>query len=173
LLTSKKRSNSLIAESNGTRRPTDPPAKSLLMSGNSFLIRKARVPSRPRDPRLCRSDRPRPEHHHDRTPGPRHNRDLGITLDPGQVLGFGFELPVDAPGAAGQLDEPVPFHRRLPGGGFLGPLDLLIDAVQRPPGPVVAVLVVDNLVTAAPAPPRRPRVGGKVPRRGALPRALP
>jgi hypothetical protein len=51
-----------------------------------------------------------------------------VALEADQRPGFGFELPVDAAGAAGQLDEPVPLHRCLPGDGFLGFLDLLIDA---------------------------------------------
>jgi len=33
----------------------------------------------------------------------------------------------------------------LPGDGFLGLGDLLIDAAQSPPGPVVTVLAVDDL----------------------------
>jgi hypothetical protein len=46
-------------------------------------------------------------------------------------------------------------HRRLPGDGVLGLGDLLVDAAQGAPGPVMAVLLVDHLVAVCAG-----RVGG-------------
>jgi hypothetical protein len=43
----------------------------------------------------------------------------GVALDPGQGSGFGLQVTVDALGATGELDEPVPLDRRLPGDGLL------------------------------------------------------
>jgi len=63
--------------------------------------------------------------------------------------GLGLEFTVHGLGAAGQPDEPVPLHRRLPGNGLLGLGSLLIDAAQDPPGAVSFVLVADHLVPAA------------------------
>ena len=82
-----------------------------------------------------------------------------VALHPGQRPGLVLELAVDGPGAAGQLDEPVALDRRLAGDGLLGLFDLLVDAAQRPAGPVVAVLVVDDLVPAAAVSARRATAG--------------
>ena len=95
-----------------------------------------------------------------------------VALQPGQRPGFVLEVAVDGAGAAGQPDEPVALDRGLPGDGFLGLGDLLVDAAQRAPGPVGLVLVVDDLVAAAAARPGGPRLGedlpvGDVLRRGA------
>ena len=68
----------------------------------------------------------------------------GVALPPGQGTGLGLQLAVDALGRPGQLDEPVAFDRGMPVDGTLGLGDLLIDPAQRSPGPVVAVLVVDD-----------------------------
>jgi hypothetical protein len=38
-----------------------------------------------------------------------------VALQPGQRPGLGFEVAVHALGGAGELHEPVPLHRRLPG----------------------------------------------------------
>src|SRR5215207_11523907 len=42
-----------------------------------------------------------------------------VALQPGQGTRFGLEVTVDAAAAAGELDEPVPLHRRLPGDRLL------------------------------------------------------
>lgn len=44
------------------------------------------------------------------------------------------------PGAAGELDEPVPLHRRVPGNSLLGFLHMLVDPAQRAADPTMAVL---------------------------------
>jgi hypothetical protein len=72
-----------------------------------------------------------------------------VALQHSKGAGLGLKVPVDGPGAAGQPDEPVPLHRSVPGHGLLGLADLLVDAAQRPAGPVSLVLVVDDLVAAA------------------------
>ena len=71
-----------------------------------------------------------------------------------------------------ELDEPVPLDRGQPGDGFRGLGDLLVDAVQRPPGPVGPVLVVDNLVTALVRRPGGPGLGEDVPVGDLLARVL-
>jgi hypothetical protein len=86
-----------------------------------------------------------------------------VALDPGQRPGFGLQFPVDAVGALAELDEPVPLDRCLPGDGVLGLGDLLIDATQGAPGPVVPVLVVDDVVPAATTRPSRPALGEDMP----------
>ena len=91
-----------------------------------------------------------------------------VALQPGQFPGFRLEFPVDLPGAARELDEPVPFHRGLPGDSLLGFGHLLIDAAQRAAGPVSAVLVVDDLVPAAAVRPGRPRLSEYLPVRNVL-----
>lgn len=48
---------------------------------------------------------------------------------------LGLQFPVDAPGAAGQPDDPVALHGGFAGHRILGLGDLLIDAAQSPPGP--------------------------------------
>ena len=90
----------------------------------------------------------------------------GVSLPPGQSTGFGFQIAVDRLRRAGELDEPVAFDRGVPIDGFLGFSDLLIDAAQRAPCSVVAVLVVDDpirdaagLLTAG----GRPRLGERPP----------
>jgi hypothetical protein len=42
-----------------------------------------------------------------------------VALQPGQGTRFGLQVTVDALGATGELDEPVPPDRRLPGDGLL------------------------------------------------------
>jgi hypothetical protein len=42
-----------------------------------------------------------------------------VALKPGQGTRFGLQVTVDALGATGELDEPVPLDRRLPGDGLL------------------------------------------------------
>jgi site-specific DNA recombinase len=86
-----------------------------------------------------------------------------VALDPGQRPGLGFQFAVHRPGAAGELDEPVPLHRGLAVDGLLGLADLLIDAAQGATGAVVPVLVVDDLVAAAAGRSGRPRLGEHVP----------
>src|SRR5262249_21380904 len=58
-----------------------------------------------------------------------------VALQPGQVPRLGFQLPVDGGGAGGELDEPIALEGHLPGDGFLGLGDLLIDAAQGAPRP--------------------------------------
>ena len=48
-----------------------------------------------------------------------------VALQPGQGTRFGLEVTVDAAAAGGELDEPVPLHRRLPGDRLLRFDDLL------------------------------------------------
>ena len=50
-----------------------------------------------------------------------------VSLQPGQSSRFGFQSPVDPPGAAGELDEPVAFDRGLARDGLLRLGDLLVD----------------------------------------------
>ena len=86
-----------------------------------------------------------------------------VALQPGQGPGLVLQFAVDGAGAAGQLDEPVPLHRGLPGDGLLGLGDLLVDAAQRAAGPVGLVLVVDDLVAAAAVRPGGPGLGEDLP----------
>ena len=86
-----------------------------------------------------------------------------VALQPGQGAGLLLEVPVDLPGAAGQLDEPVPLDRRIPGDGLLGLADLLAGAAHGAAGSVSLVLVVDDLVAAPAARPGRPGLGEDVP----------
>jgi hypothetical protein len=51
-----------------------------------------------------------------------------VPLDPGQATRLGLQGPVDGLGRPGELDEPVPLHRCLPGHRALGLGDLLVDA---------------------------------------------
>ena len=75
-------------------------------------------------------------------PGRVGVEDIGdVGLPAGQRPGLRLQLTVDAAGAAGQGDEPVPFDRRLPGDGLLSLGDLLLDAVHATPGPVGLVLI--------------------------------
>jgi len=85
-----------------------------------------------------------------------------VALDPGQCAGLGLQFAVDGVGVTGELDEPVALDGHLPGDGFLGLGDLLIDPAQGPPGPVVTVLVVDDLVAVAAVRPGRPALGEHV-----------
>ena len=80
-----------------------------------------------------------------------------VALPARQRPRLGFQFPVHALVAAGQDDEPVPLHRRLPCDGLLGLADLLVDALERASGPVGAVLVVDGLILPAGVE-RRPRL---------------
>jgi hypothetical protein len=84
-------------------------------------------------------------------------------LDPGQGAGFGLEFAVDALDRAVQGDEPVALDWReaCDGLGCLG--DLLVDAVQRPAGPVGAVLVAGDLVAALVFRPGGPGLGEDAP----------
>jgi len=91
-----------------------------------------------------------------------------VSLQPGKVACFRLELAVDALGGAVELDEPVPLDRGQVGDGFRGLGDLLVDAAQRPPGPVGLVLVVDDLVLAPVRGPGRPGLGEDVPVRDLL-----
>ena len=68
----------------------------------------------------------------------------GVALPPGQGAGLGLQLPVDALGGAGELDVAVAFDRGMAVDGALGFGDLFVDTAQVSPGPVVAVLVVDD-----------------------------
>jgi hypothetical protein len=85
----------------------------------------------------------------------------GLT-EVGQRRGFGPQFAVDGVGIAGELDERVPLDGHLAGDGFLGLGDLLVDAAKGTPGPVVAILVVDDLVTAPAGRPARPWLGEHV-----------
>jgi site-specific DNA recombinase len=91
-------------------------------------------------------------------------REVGhVALDPGQGPGLGLQVAVDAFDCAVEGDEPVPLDRGQPGDG-LGRLgDLLVDAAQRPPGPVGLVLVVNPLVTPLRGRPGGPGLGEDVP----------
>src|SRR5215471_5426218 len=86
-----------------------------------------------------------------------------VALNPGQGAGLGLQFAVHRAGAAGELDEPVPLHRRLPGDSLLGLLHLLVDPAQRAACPVGLVLVVDDLVAAAAVRPGWPGLGEDVP----------
>ena len=68
----------------------------------------------------------------------------GVALPPGQRPGLGLQVAVDALGRTGELDEPIAFDRCLPLDGAFGLGDLLVDAAQGAPGPIVAVLVVGD-----------------------------
>src|SRR3954453_2951327 len=81
-------------------------------------------------------------------------------LDPGQRAGLGLQFAVDGLGGIGELDEPVAFDRGLAGYGLA---DLLVDALERPAGPIVLVLVVPHLVAAFVARPGRPRLNEHLP----------
>ena len=68
--------------------------------------------------------------------------------------------------APGELDEPVALDRGVAVDGLLGFGDLLIDAAQGAPGPVVTVLVVDDPIRDAAgllAAGGRPRLGEDLP----------
>jgi hypothetical protein len=84
-------------------------------------------------------------------------------LDPGQGAGLVLQFAVDALDRAFELDEPVALDRGEPGDRFRGLGDLLVDAVQRPPGPVGPVGVVDDLATALVLRPGGPGLGEDVP----------
>jgi hypothetical protein len=79
-----------------------------------------------------------------------------VSLQTGQGPRLSFKGAVHGPGAAGELDEPVALNRGLTRNGFLGLGDLFVDAAQGAPGPIVPVLVVDDLVPALVARPGRP-----------------
>ena len=70
----------------------------------------------------------------------------GVALPSGQGTVLGLQLAVDGLGRAGQLDEPVAFDRGVTVDGPFGLGDLLVDAAQRAPRPVMAELVVDDPV---------------------------
>jgi hypothetical protein len=53
------------------------------------------------------------------TPGGRLADQTRGFLKAGQGTRFGLQVTVDALGATGELDEPVPLDRRLPGDGLL------------------------------------------------------
>jgi len=72
-----------------------------------------------------------------------------VALEPGQRAGLGLQHPVHGLVGADELDESVAFDRHLPGHRALGFGDLLVDAVQRAPGSISLVLVVDALRKAA------------------------
>src|SRR5258705_11803957 len=76
----------------------------------------------------------------------------GVALPARQPAGLGFQVAVDALGGPGQLDEPVSFDRRGAVNGALGFGDLLVDAAQTAPGPVMAGLVVDCPAGGPPGP---------------------
>ena len=73
----------------------------------------------------------------------------GVALPARQCSGLGFQGAVDRLGGTGQLDVAVAFDRGVPVDGPFGLADLLVDAAQRAPGPVVAELVVDDPIRDA------------------------
>jgi len=75
-------------------------------------------------------------------------------------------------GAIAELDEPVALDGGLARDGVVCLGHLLIDAAQGAAGPVVAVLVVDDLVTPAGSGPGGPGLGEDVPVRDVLARVL-
>jgi len=86
-----------------------------------------------------------------------------VALDPRQGPRFLLQVAVDALDRAFQGDEPVALDRRQAGDGVGGLGDLLVDAVQGPPGPVGLVGVVDDLVAALVFRPGGPGLGEDVP----------
>jgi hypothetical protein len=68
----------------------------------------------------------------------------------------------------GQLDEPVSLTGAFPATALPGLFHLLVDPEQRPPGPVIAVLVIGHLVLAAAVRPGQPGPGEHVPVRDLL-----
>jgi hypothetical protein len=91
-----------------------------------------------------------------------------ISLDPGQRLRLGLQLPVDAVGAITELDEPVALDGGPARDSVLGFGDLLVDPAQGAAGAVVAVLVVDHLVAPAAVRTGWPGLGEHVPVRDGL-----
>jgi hypothetical protein len=74
----------------------------------------------------------------------------GVAVPASQRAGFGFQVAVDRFGRARQLDEPVAFDRGVARHRVLGLGALFVDTAKRAPGPVVAVLVVDDPVGNSP-----------------------
>lgn len=85
-----------------------------------------------------------------------------------RALASSSRFPVHRLLRAGEGDEAVPLHRRLPSDSTLGLADLLTDAAQRAPGPVSPILVVDRLLHLLAGRPARPRLGQDQPVRRLL-----
>ena len=67
------------------------------------------------------------------------------------------------PGGTGFRHPQVTFDRHLPGDRLLGLGDLLADPAQGPPGPVVAILVVDDRIAPPGGGPGGPGLGEDLP----------
>jgi hypothetical protein len=96
-----------------------------------------------------------------------HNRTLAVTAgersaDKNLIGVRPVGVAVDGVGIAREPDEPVALDGHMAADGFFGLGDLLIDPAKDAPGPVVSVLIVDDLVTAAAVGPGRPRLGEHV-----------
>src|SRR5690606_29191419 len=86
-----------------------------------------------------------------------------VALYAGHRPRFGLQLAVEGAFAAGELDEPVPFDCRLAIDRGLRLCHLLVDAAQGSPGPIGAVLVVDDVIPSAVFRPGRPRLDEDAP----------
>jgi hypothetical protein len=71
---------------------------------------------------------------------------VDVALQTRESAGLGLEVAVDPAGAAGQLDELVPFDRSLTLDRLLRLRDLLVDPAQGAGRPVGPVLVEDRPV---------------------------